>query len=150
MYKNCVRISFCFMLFHNCICFTPPTSFLPDTSMIHNVLNVSVPLIVPAHGSVDILHALQEKKTKNYLGSNLAAYVGFPLVHYINDDAGLFLFLALSAYHFRHQFTFAGNPINFLLSSIFVSLTIHNPDLVYIFLAFVHTPHQYWKFREFL
>tara|TARA_Y100000389_G_C17439100_1_gene507465 strand:- start:262 stop:867 length:606 start_codon:yes stop_codon:yes gene_type:complete len=128
----------------------PPSPIFQTSSIIHNVLNVGVPLIVPAHGSVDIFHSIQENKTKNYIGSTLMAYVSYPLINHVSEDASLFLFLALSAYHFRHQFELAGTNLSPILSSAFIYFGYNHPDILYIFLAFIHTPHQYWKFREYV
>ena len=128
--------------------FVPPASILPASNVAHDVLNIAVPLIVPAHGSVDVFHAMKENKTKNYLSSNLLSYVGFPLMSAISEDFALFLFLSLSAYHFRHQFDLFGKQWNVIPSIALVYFGYEHQDLLYIFLAFVHTPHQYWKFRN--
>ena len=144
------KLCFSFLTLSCANSFVAPTSMLPATSIMHNILNVGVPLIVPAHGSVDVFHALQENKTSNYLRSNLLAYVGYPLINFISDELSLFVFLSLSAYHFRHQFEFVGKYLSFIPSSALVYFGYEHQDLLYLFLAFVHTPHQYWKFRDFV
>ena len=130
--------------------FVPPSSMLPATSVVHDILNIGVPLIVPAHGSVDVFHALQENKTRHYFTSNVLAYVTYPLINYVSPETAIIVFLSLSAYHFRHQFEFVGKNMSIIPASAFVYFGYHNPDILYLFLAFVHTPHQYWKFREFV
>jgi hypothetical protein len=124
-----------------------PASMLTTTNTLNKILNVAVPLIVPAHGSVDVFDALQRNKTRNYLSSNLLAYVSYPIINHVSPECALFLFLTLSAYHFRHQFEIFGD-LNIIPASLFVYYGYNNPEILYIFLAFIHTPHQYWKFRE--
>tara|TARA_Y100000389_G_scaffold195790_1_gene227735 strand:+ start:3683 stop:4339 length:657 start_codon:yes stop_codon:yes gene_type:complete len=123
----------------------PP--MLTSDGTLHTVLNIAVPLIVPAHGSVDVFDALQRNKTKNYLSANLLAYISYPLINYVSPELALILFLSLSAYHFRHQFELFGD-LSIIPASLFVYYGFNHPDILYIFLAFIHTPHQYWKFRD--
>jgi len=128
--------------------FTPPAPILPATSTFNGIINVAFPLIVPAHGSIDVLHCIQENKTKNLFGAEVIAYTAYPIIHYFSDEASLGLFLLISSYHFRHQFSFISKDFNFMLSGLFIAYGIRNPEWLYFFLAFIHTPAQYWKFRD--
>lgn len=115
---------------------------LPPTTLFNRVLNVAVPIVVPAHGSIDVIHAIDEKKIKNYVAANLISYVSIPLIEAQGVDT-LPLFLIASAIHFRHQFNFVKEPGNLVLSSLLVSQSINHPELVYFFITFIHTPDQY-------
>tara|TARA_B100001094_G_scaffold245477_1_gene241934 strand:+ start:1109 stop:1714 length:606 start_codon:yes stop_codon:yes gene_type:complete len=128
--------------------FTPPAPILPATSTFNDIINVAFPLIVPAHGSIDVLHSTQENKTASHFSSVALAYITYPIIHYFSDEASQGLFLLISAYHFRHQFSFISKNFNFLLSSLFIAYGITKPELLYFFLTFIHTPYQYWQFRE--
>ena len=59
------------------------------------------------------------------------------------------IFSIFSALHFRHQFAFM-YPFNLLAACTLLSLTGIRPDVVYAFLAFVHTPHQYYVFHPYI
>ena len=125
-----------------------PAPILPSASSYHDFMNIALPLIVPAHGSVDVLHSIQENKTINYIGAGVVAYSVYPVINHISTEASLGVFLAMSAFHFRHQFSFISKDYNILFSSIFIGYGLSHPEILYTFLAFVHTPHQYWKFRK--
>lgn len=125
-----------------------PAPILPSASSYHDFMNIALPLIVPAHGSVDVLHSIQENKTINYIGAGVIAYSLYPAINHISTEAGLCVFLTMSAFHFRHQFSFISKDYNILFSSIFIGYGMSHPEILYTFLAFVHTPHQYWKFRK--
>lgn len=125
-----------------------PAPVFTNPSNYHDFMNVALPLIVPAHGSVDVLHSLQENKTINYIGAGVIAYSLYPLIDYFSHEASLGIFLSMSAYHFRHQFSFISKDYNLLFSSIFVGYGLSHPDTLYFFLTFIHTPAQYWKFRK--
>ena len=120
---------------------------LPPTTLFNEFLNVAVPIIVPAHGSIDAIHAIDKRKIKNYAAANLICYSCIPLIANSGVDI-MPLFLVTSAIHFRHQFNFAPKPFNLLSSSFVVSLNAHHPELVYFFIAFIHTPHQYNSHKE--
>lgn len=130
------------------IAFTPPAPILPTTSSFNDIINVAFPLIVPAHGAIDVLHSVQENKTASHFSSVALAYTTYPIIHYFSDEVSQGLFLLISAYHFRHQFSFISKNLNFLLSSLFIAYGITKPELLYFFLTFIHTPYQYWQFRE--
>ena len=125
-----------------------PAPIFSSPSNYHDFMNVALPLIVPAHGSVDVLHSIQENKTINYIGAGAIAYTLYPVINHFSNEASLGIFLSMSAYHFRHQFTFISKDYNLLLSTIFVGYGVSHPDILYFFLTFIHTPHQYWKFRK--
>tara|TARA_Y100000741_G_scaffold146602_1_gene110644 strand:+ start:1173 stop:1781 length:609 start_codon:yes stop_codon:yes gene_type:complete len=142
--KNLMRL-FCI---NRVVAFTPPTPILPATNTFNDFMNVAFPLIVPAHGSIDVLHSIQENKTRNYLGGAVFTYTAYPLIHHFSEEASLGLFLIISAYHFRHQFSFISKEFNFFLSGLFIAYGITKPEFLYFFLTFIHTPAQYWKFRD--
>jgi len=137
-----------FFCIHQIQSLVPPAPIFSSPSNYHDFMNIALPLIVPAHGSVDVLHSIQENKTINYIGAGVIAYSLYPLIDHFSQEASLCLFLSMSAYHFRHQFSFISKDYNLLFSSIFVGYGLSHPEILYTFLAFIHTPHQYWKFRQ--
>ena len=73
--------------------FTPHAPILPATSTFNGIINVAFPLIVPAHGSIDVLHSTQENKTASHFSSVALAYITYPIIHYFSDEASQGLFL---------------------------------------------------------
>jgi len=147
MFKNVLRNVL--LLIHGTVSLNMfPTNLLPPITPINNILNIAVPLIVPAHGTVDVAHAIENKKEKKLIASYFSAFVGTLFLQKNNID--IFpVFSICSALHFRHQFAFA-YPFNLLAACVLLSLTGIRPDLVYSFIAFIHTPHQYYIFHPYI
>ena len=147
MFRNVLRNVL--LLFHGTFSLTMfPTQLLPPITPTNTILNIAVPLIVPAHGTIDVAHAIEHKKEKKLIGSYFAAFCGVVFLEKIHFDIYP-IFSIFSALHFRHQFAFM-YPFNLLAACTLLSLTGIRPDVVYAFVAFVHTPHQYYVFHPYI
>ena len=120
---------------------------------IHEFVKVALPIIVPAHVCIDVIDAHDKNITKVYVESNIKAFATYPLVSSVFPGLGFLYFMTFSAIHFRHQMLmFDDDDFNerVLASSLLVSMSVLNPDIVYLFLMFIHTPSQYMDHFELL
>lgn len=117
-------------------------------------------LIAAPHGIIDVYHSIDNDKKSEYVIANVIGTAFSSSLWVINNDAVMATFMVMSAYHWRHQFDFIPKDIvkkeaslqgiPLILSSMFVGLSNHEPLLIYIFLTFIHTPHQYYHNRAIL
>lgn len=117
-------------------------------------------LVAAPHGILDVYHSIDNDKKSEYIVANIIGTALAASLWDINHDAVMATFMIMSAFHWRHQFdivpdnwsskesTLKGLPI--ILSSAFVSLSNQEPLLIYMFLTFIHTPHQYYHNRDLL
>ena len=118
-------------------------------------------LVAAPHGIIDVYHSIDHDKKSEYVIANVIGTAFSSSLWVVDNDIVMGTFMIMSAYHWRHQFdvlpkdiankyddTLRGIPL--VLSSMFVGLSHHEPMLIYIFLTFIHTPHQYYQNRELL
>ena len=115
-------------------------------------------LIAAPHGIIDVYHSIDNNKQNEYIVANTVGTAFASCLWSVNHEAVMATFMIMSAYHWRHQFdivpeglkntSMKGMPL--ILSSMFVSLSNHEPLLIYAFLTFIHTPHQYFENRDLL
>jgi hypothetical protein len=121
-------------------------------NQIHDFVNIALPIVVPAHGIIDIIDAHDKNLTNVYVESNIKAFVTYPIVSIIFPGLSFLYFMTFSAIHWRHQMPFEDDnlELKLLASSFVVSLQVLEPDLVLLFLILCHTPSQYIEHLELL
>lgn len=118
---------------------------------IHDLVNTALPIVVPAHGIIDVIDAYEKNKTTTYIESNIKAFATYPIASLICPGFSFLYFMTFSAIHWRHQMIMFENFEKKLLASSFiVSLNQLDPDIVLLFLICVHTPSQYQEHLELL
>tara|TARA_Y100000741_G_scaffold355946_1_gene331971 strand:+ start:279 stop:824 length:546 start_codon:yes stop_codon:yes gene_type:complete len=120
---------------------------------IHDFVNVALPIVVPAHGIIDVIDAHDKNLTNVYVESNIKAFATYPIASTIFPGFSFLYFMTFSAIHWRHQMTMFEDDnleLKLLASSFVVSLQVLDPDIVLLFLILCHTPSQYQEHFELL
>mmetsp|Transcript_19830 Transcript_19830/g.63806 ORF Transcript_19830/g.63806 Transcript_19830/m.63806 type:complete len:187 (-) Transcript_19830:1193-1753(-) len=111
--------------------------------------------IVPAHGVVDVVHAMQTNQTAAYALSNAVALGTVPplIQAGLQQSVVIPLLLITSAFHFRHQFAFLNVkhfPLHLVAAAALCALTVGHEELLFPFIALVHVPHQLVEHQQWL
>lgn len=120
---------------------------------IHDFVNLALPIVVPAHGIIDVIDAHDKNLTNVYVESNIKAFATYPIASTIFPGFSFLYFMTFSAIHWRHQMTMFEDDnleLKLLASSFVVSLQVLDPDIVLLFLILCHTPSQYIEHLELL